>query len=432
MTDDAPTAPPAPTRGSARGASARRPRPAATAPDASAYGGAPVLRLKKREERRLLAGHRWVFSNEIDTELTPLKGLEPGADVVLEAANGRFLAHAHANPASLIAARVTSRARNRPFDAAELAQRVAEAHALRARRYPEPYHRLVHGEGDALPGLVVDRYGHAVVAQITTAGMERMKADVVAALLAVEGVDAVLFRNDAPSRELEGLSLYREQAAGDPVDTLEVHENGLVYRVPVDGSQKTGWFYDHRESRAALGHWVEGARVLDLYTYLGGFALNAAAAGAAEVLGIDSSEPALTAARANAEANGLADRVSFERDDAVEAMRRMLEEGRTFDVVVLDPPAYIKRKKDREAGLRHYELNNRLALRLLAPGGLLLSASCSQALDMPGLTDIVRRAAPKGHPGLQLLEPVQQAADHPVSPAMPETAYLCGGIFRQV
>ena len=413
---------------------ARRPSPprAAAAPDAAAHGGVPVLRLKRREERRALAGHRWVFSNEIDTALTPLKGLEPGADVVLEAANGRFLAHAHANPASLIAARITSRARNRPFDADELAARVGEAHALRARRYPEPYHRLVHGEGDALPGLVVDRYGPVAVVQVTTAGMERVKADVVAALTAIDGIEAVFLRNDAPSRALEGLESHREWAVGEPVEALEVRENGLSYRVPVDGSQKTGWFFDHRESRAALGNWVDGARVLDLYTYLGGFALNAAAAGAREVVGVDSSEPALAAARANAEANGLADRVSFVRDDAVEAMRRMLEAGERFDVVVLDPPAFIKRKKDRDAGVRHYELNNRLALRLLAPGGMLLSASCSQALGMDELVDVVRRAAPKGHPGLQLVERLHQAADHPVSPAMPETDYLCGGIFRQV
>ncbi len=416
----------------ARPADAPTRAPARAAPDPDAYGGTPVLRLKKGEERRALAGHRWIFSNEIDTGLTPLKGLEPGGDVAIEAANGRFIAHAHANPASLIAARITSRARNRAFDAAELAARIADAAALRARRYPEPYHRLVHGEGDALPGLVVDRYGHVVVVQITTAGMERMKGAVTDALLALDGIDAVLMRNDAPSRALEGLDAYREQVAGDPVDALEVRENGLVWRVPVDGSQKTGWFYDHRENRAALAPWVDGARVLDLYTYLGGFALNAAAHGAREVVGIDSSAPALDAARDAAETNGHAATTRFVRDDVVEAMRRMLDEGELFDVVVLDPPAFIKRKKDREAGMRHYELNNRLALRLLAPGGLLLSASCSQALDMTGLVDVVRRAAPKGHPGLQLLQPLHQGPDHPVSPSMPETGYLCGGLFRQV
>ena len=406
---------------------------ARTAPDAGAHGAVPTLRLKRREERRVLAGHRWVFSNEIDVGATPLKGLEPGADVVLESADGRFLAHAHANPASLIAARVTSRARGRPFDAEALAARVADAHALRARRYPEPHYRLVHGEGDALPGLVVDRYGPVAVVQITTAGMERMRGAVVEALLGLEGLSSVLLRNDAPSRALEGLSAYREWAAGEPVEALEVLENGLRFRAPVDASQKTGWFHDHRGSRAALARWTnEGARVLDLYTYLGGFALNAAAAGAAEVLGVDASAPAIEAARANAEANGLADRVSFERGDVVEVLRRLLDEGRRFDIVVLDPPAFIKRKKDREAGLRHYELNNRLALRLLEPGGLLFSASCSQALDQAGLVDVVRRAAPKGHPGLQLLGPLHQGADHPVAPAMPETAYLTGGIFRQV
>ena len=407
--------------------------PAAAPQDASAAAPAdvPTLRLRRREERRVLAGHRWVFSNEIDVAATPLKGLEPGAEVVLESAAGRFLAHAHANPASLIAARVTSRARNRPLDAGELAARVADAAALRARRYPEPYHRLVHGEGDALPGLVVDRYGPVAVVQVTTAGMERMRGPVVDALLALGGLDSVLLRNDAPSRALEGLPAYREWAAGEPVEALEVRENGLVFTAPAEDSQKTGWFYDHRENRAALRPWARGARVLDLYTYLGGFALNAAAAGASEVLGVDASAAAIDGARANAEANGLADRTTFERGDVIEVLRRLLNEGRRFDVVVLDPPAFIKRKKDREAGLRHYELNNRLALRLLEPGGLLVSASCSQALDQAGLVDVVRRAAPKGHPGLQLLAPLAQGPDHPVAPAMPETAYLSGGIFRQ-
>ena len=410
---------------------ARRAAPTvAPTPPAPGAAAAPVLRLRKREERRLLAGHGWVFSNEIDVAATPLKGLEPGAAVVLEAADGRFLAHAQANPASLIAARVTSRARHRPFDADALRARVADAAALRAVRYPEPFHRLVHGEGDALPGLTVDRYGPVAVAQLTTAGMERMKGEVAAALLALDGLESVLFRNDAPARALEGLEPYREWAGGAPVEALEVRENGLAWSVPVENSQKTGWFYDHRESRRALGAWVRGARVLDAYAYLGGFALNAAAAGAAEVLAIDSSAPALDAARAAAEANGLAERVAFERADAVEAMRRLAAEGRRFDAVVLDPPAFIKRKKDRDAGLRHYGLVNRLALELLAPRGILLSASCSQALDAAGLVDVVRRAAAKGRAGLQLLEPLHQAADHPVAPAMPETAYLSGGIFR--
>ena len=389
-----------------------------------------TLRLRRREERRLLAGHLWVFSNEIDTGATPLKGLEPGAPVRLESAEGKFLAHAYANPASLIAARVTSRVSREPFDEAMLRARLAAALALRTSRYGEPFYRWVHGEGDLLPGLVVDRYDDALVVQLTTAGMERRREEVVAALAELGGATSITLADDTAVRTLEGLPRERRQALGEAPDELVVRENGLDFRVPANVRQKTGWFYDHRESRASLRHWVRGARVLDLYTYLGAFGLNAAAAGAREVIAIDASAAAVAAAGENARANGLDGVFEAREDDAVEAMRGLVETGERFDVVVLDPPAFVKRRKDLDAGTRHYALNNRLAMRLLAPGGILLSASCSQALDEAALARVVRRAVPKERAGLQLLEPLRQAADHPVHAAMPETLYLSGTIAR--
>lgn len=391
---------------------------------------ATTLRLRRREERRLLAGHLWVFSNEIDTARTPLKGLEPGALVRVESANGRFLATGYANPASLIAVRVTSRRPDVALDRALLRTRLADARALRVRRYAEPWWRWAHGEGDLLPGLVVDRYDGTLVVQMTTAGIERLRDDVVDVLAGFEGVHAILLANDAPVRELEGLPRYREVVLGEIPDTLSVRENGLDFAVPAAVSQKTGWFYDHRESRAALRRWTDGARVLDLYTYLGAFGLNAAAGGAREVVAIDASGAAVAAANANARANGLDGVFTAREDDAVEAMRALAEAGERFDVVVLDPPAFVKRKKDLEAGLRHYALNNRLALRLLAPGGVLLTASCSQAVDEAALLRAVREALPKGAAGLQLLEPLRQAPDHPVHASTPETLYLKGTIAR--
>ena len=404
-----------------------------------------TLRLRRREERRLLAGHLWVFSNEIDTGATPLKGLEPGTPVRLESAEGKFLAHAYANPASLIAARVTSRTSRAPFDEAMLRARLAAALRLREHRYGEPFYRWVHGEGDLLPGLVVDRFGDALVVQLTTAGAERLRGQIVAALAELSGASSITLANEGAVRALEGLPRVRESALGAPPDTLSVRENGLDFTVPADVTQKTGWFYDHRESRRALRRWVRGARVLDLYSYLGAFGLNAAAGpragggraartgasgGAREVVAIDASATAVAAANGNARANGLDGVFEARVDDAIEAMRAMVEAGERFDVVVLDPPAFVKRRKDLDAGTRHYALNNRLAMRLLAPGGILLSASCSQAVDEAALARIVHRAVPKESAGLQLLEPLRQAPDHPVHSAMPETLYLSGTIAR--
>ncbi len=391
-----------------------------------------TLRLKKREERRVMRGHAWVFSNEIDTAHTPLKGLEPGSAVTLETANGKFLAHAYVNPHSLIAARVTSWRANHPFNATVLRERLSLALALRQSRYAEPFYRLVHSEGDFLPGLTVDRYDHVLVVQITSAGMELYRDDIVDSLQALTGATAIFLRNDAPVRELEHLPSYREWVVGEPVDVLTIRENSLHYQVPADVSQKTGWFYDHRDSRLSLAPWVKGRRVLDVYSYLGGFGLNALAFGASSVLAIDASAPATQAAMANAALNNMQDRFSAQCNDAVEAMRTLFEEGERYDVIILDPPAFIKRRKDREQGLRHYALNNRLAMRLLVPGGILLSASCSQALSQDELLQQMRQGAPKSSLGLQVLAPLQQGADHPVNISMPETLYLTGAIARLV
>ena len=391
-----------------------------------------ALRLKKREERRVQSGHAWVFSNEIDTSITPLKDIEPGAEVTLETANGKFLAHAYVNPHSLIAARVTSRRANHPFTATVLRERLATALQLRQLRYSQNYYRLVYSEGDLLPGLIVDRYDDVLVVQMTTAGMERYRDDIIDTLHSLCDARTILLRNDAPVRELEHLPLYQQWVVGSEVETLSIRENGLVFEVPAQISQKTGWFYDHRESRAALAPWVNGKRVLDVYTYIGGFGINAAALGASEVLGIDVSQAAVDAAQANAQLNNCADRFNARCDDAVEAMRSLFEEGQRFDVVVLDPPAFIKKRKDRDAGLRHYGLNNKLAMRLLNPGGIILSASCSQALSHDELLQQMRKSMPRDAQGLQILGRVQQGADHPVNCAMPETLYLTGAIARVV
>ena len=396
----------------------------------STGSGIARLKLKKREERRLEAGHLWVFSNEIDTEYTPIKGIEPGSPGVLESSSGKFLAHAYINPASLICARVTSRNKAKPFNATVLRERMAHALELRTSLYSEPFYRMVHSEGDFLPGLVVDRYDDTLVVQITTAGMEVFKDDIVDALVSLTEAKAVCLQNNTPIRELEGLPSYVEWVHGTAPEQLRIRENDIEYLVPTELGQKTGWFYDHRDSRMALRKWVSDKRVLDLYSYIGGFGLNAAAAGAAEVLSVDASESACAAANANAVANNLDKHFRSEPADAVEKMRELFTAGEQFDVIALDPPAFIKRKKDRDAGVRHYALNNRLALKLLKPGGILLSASCSQSLSLHDLQQALRNGVPKGGQGLQILQSFQQAPDHPANVAMSESLYLKGVIAR--
>jgi len=391
-----------------------------------------TLRLKKRSDARLSTGHLWVFSNEIDTAVTPLKGLEPGQAVTIERANGQFLGFAYANPHSLIAARLLSLQSNKPWDTTLLTERLDTALALREELHAKPYYRWVHGEGDLLPGLIIDRYNDLLVVQINTAGIERIKDELVKALGKYENVNHIVLRCDNAIRELEQLPLYRETVLGNAPETLKIFENDLEFSVPAELGQKTGWFYDHRDSRMALRQWVKGKRVLDVYTYLGAFGLNAAKAGAASVTAIDASEVAVTAANENAKANGLSDTFIAKQDDAVEAMRSLYAAGEQFDVIVLDPPAFIKKRKDKDAGLRHYALNNRLALRLLKPGGLLLSASCSQALDMQALQQSIQQSKPKESPGLQILEHYYQAPDHPVHVAMPESLYLKGVLVKKL
>lgn len=391
-----------------------------------------TLRLKKREDRRVRAGHLWVFSNEIDTALTPLKGLEPGAPIELQSASGKFLAHGYANPQSLISVRITGRKVSQPFDADQLRTRLTQALALRQALYPTPHYRWVHGEGDDLPGLVVDRFGQVLVVQITTAGMEAWRDYLVSLLTELSGVSTVVCSNDIPARELEGLDRTSCVLMGAQPDHLNVTENGIDFIVPTKAHQKTGWFYDHRATRHAVAARAKGARVLDLYSYLGGFGLQSAVAGATEVVCVDSSESALAALNDNAKQLNVSDKITTIQNDAVTAMRELFEAGERFDVVVLDPPAFIKRKKDRDAGSKHYHSNHKQALRLLKPDGYLYSASCSQAFSETDGIQAARQNLPRDYSTLQVLGSIRQGADHPVHAAMPETLYLTGFCARMI
>ncbi|HEY2675867.1 MAG TPA: class I SAM-dependent rRNA methyltransferase [Steroidobacteraceae bacterium] len=381
----------------------------------------PVLRLKRNEDRRLHAGHLWIFSNEVDTQQTPLPKFKAGELVRVLAHNDRALGLAYVNPHSLIAARLLS-TWTIP-DAAWLKVRFARALSLRRRLYTQPYYRLVFGESDGLPGLVVDRYGPACVVQIGTAGMERLKPAIQDALVQLLECEALLFKNDGSAREMEGLPSYVEVAKGSFDGPGTVIEDDLEFRAPLLEGQKTGWFFDQAHNRRALLQYVrEGARVLDVFSYVGAWGVRAARHGAKEVTLVDSSADALEMAEANAARNGV--RVITRKGDAFQVLEDLLAHGASFDVVIVDPPAFAKRKKDHPKALAAYKRLNQLAISLLADDGILVSCSCSYHVSAEELQDAIAKAARGADRQLQILEAGGQAPDHPVHPAIPETRYL--------
>ena len=381
----------------------------------------PVLRLKRNEDRRLQAGHLWVFSNEVDAQQTPLPKFTPGELVRVLAHNDRALGLAYVNPQSLICARLLGTWKLP--DAAWFAARIRIALALRERLYADPYYRVVYGEADGLPGLVIDRYGAQCVVQIGTAGMERLKAPIQDAVLQVLECETLLFKNDGAARELEGLPAYVEAGRGGIDEYGSVLEEGLRFALPLAAGQKTGWFFDQAANRRALTKYVRGgARVLDVFSYVGAWGLRAARAGAAEVICVDSSALALELAATNAERNAL--KITTLKGDAFAILEALADERARFDIVIVDPPAFAKRKKDLPKALAAYKRLNQLAMQLLGADGILVSCSCSYHVSAQGLEDAIAKAARAADKHVQLLEMGGQAPDHPVHPAIPETRYL--------
>jgi len=379
--------------------------------------------LRRGEERRLAAGHLWVFSNEIDTERTPLAEFAPGELATLRTQRGAFIGYVYVNPHALICARILSHDAAQPVDGALIERRLRAALALRERLCGSPHYRWVFGESDALPGLVLDRYGDIVVGQIATAGMEALRDEVTAAVRAVVQPAGLLWKNDTAARDLEQLPQESQLACGAVPDELSVSEAGLTFAAPLAHGQKTGWFYDQTANRARLARYLpQGARVLDVCSYVGAWAVTALNAGAGSACCVDSSQAALTYAAANAARNGRA--LETLRADAFDALRALGEQGAAFDVVILDPPAFIKRKKDIPQGQAAYRKLNQLALSLLSEAGMLVSCSCSYHLAPEDLVSAIQGAARHTGRFVQILESGGQSPDHPVHPAIPETRYL--------
>lgn len=388
-----------------------------------------VLKLKRGEDRRLRAGHLWVFSNEIDVSATPLTALESGQLVRIEADRGQNLGVAYVNPRALVCARILARAPATSLDPELFVQRLASALRLRERFVGGSHYRWVFGESDGLPGLILDRYDDVVIGQISTEGMETRRELIEAAIAKVFRPRVLAWKNDSGARDLEQLPhAFSVSWGSQPAEIIVVESlpDGSAVRcvAPLETGQKTGWFYDQAANRARFSAWLAPrARVLDVCSYVGGWSAVAAAAGAASVDCVDSSALALGFAERNVRAAGSAS-VTAHKGDAFAVLEKLAASGQRFDAVVLDPPAFIKRKRDHAVGLAAYRKLNQLALRLLEPDGLLVSCSCSYHLSGDELLGAIQTAARHVDRLVQVLHTGGQSPDHPIHPAIPETRYL--------
>ncbi len=381
----------------------------------------PLLRLRAKQDRRLRAGYPWAFSNEV--AMTPEhRTWERGGVVRLESAEGWRYGAFMFNPHSLIAARLLDRDPAAEIGAGWVRERLASALALRARVVPGAYHRLVHAEADGLPGLIVDRFGDVAVVQANTAGMDRLLPEITAALLEVLPLSAVVARNESGARVQEGLAQEVTLLHGVVAEAW-AEEAGVRFPIDPLTGQKTGFFYDQRPNRDRVAALAFGARVLDVFCHTGAFGLRAAASGARAVTLVDSSQPALDRAMAAAALNGLAG-VTAMRGDAFETMAALAAAGERFDIVVCDPPAFAKSKRDQEAGLRAYQRMTRLAAPLVERGGFLLVASCSHHAPLDLFTEQVAAGLQRARRDARIVHTGRAGPDHPEHPMLPESAYL--------
>ena len=381
--------------------------------------------LRRGREQRVLGGHPWIFRSDIERE----DGAADGLPVRVLTSAGRFLAMAVYNPRSQISLRILSR-RDEPIDGAFIRGRVRRAVDYRRRFADLNSCRLIFAESDGLPAVIADKFGDVIVLQILCLGMERFKADIVDALAKVLSPRGVYERNDVPVRELEGLSQQTGLLWGEVPDRVEMQENGVRFLVDVKEGQKTGFFLDQKENRAAIAPFVPGMRVLDCFTHTGSFALHAARYGAAEVTGVDISEHACACALENARLNGVEDRVRFECANAFDFLRAHQTAGEQYDVVILDPPAFTKTRSAVEGALRGYKEINLRGMKLTRDGGFFVTCSCSQHVTPDLFRGMLMDAQKDAHVQLRQIEWRTQGRDHPILLASPETQYLKCGIFQ--
>ena len=376
--------------------------------------------LRKTRESRVRSGHPWVFASDIER----VEGnFEPGDVVDVVSSHNTYLGRAFYNPKSQISLRMLT-THDETVDEAFFRRRVQEAWDYRNQFCDPASCRLIFSESDFLPGLIVDKFGEYLVVQSLCLGIEKWKQSIVRDLAEIVHPKGIWERSDVPVRRLEGLEQTTGLLYGEVPDSIDMVENGLRFVVDVKNGQKTGFFLDQKENRAAIAPLCKGARVLDCFCHNGSFSLHAAKYGAKSVLGVDISEEALEVARLNAENNGLSDVVTFEAHNCFDHLRELTDAHEQFDVVILDPPAFTKTRAAVESALRGYKEINLRGMKLVRKGGFLVTCSCSQHVSPDQFRDMINQAARDSKTKLRLVENRTQGHDHPILPASPETQYL--------
>ncbi len=389
----------------------------------SPTGTLPEIRLQPQRHQRLRMGHPWAYSNEIQMD-NSAKALARGTLVRVMTSHGENLGTAFFNPHTLISVRMLERNPRLVVDAAWCAAKLRTALALRERLYPGGFYRLIHAEADGFPGLVIDRFGDTLVVQRNAAGIDLLWPALRQAIEAVLAPAAIVLRDESHARSLEGLDTASETVHGAVAGPIRLVENGATFFADVAGGQKTGWFYDQRDNRAAVAKVSAGARVLDLYCYGGGFGVQAALGGAMQVVFADRAQAALDLAAQAAEANGVDAKCRFDKGEIFDYAANLDAAGERFDVVVCDPPAFAKSRKDVPMALKGYRKVARLAAALVAPNGFLLAASCSHNVETANFLEETARGIAETGRQARVLRVAGAAADHPLHPFLPESAYL--------
>lgn len=385
------------------------------------------LRINKAVAGRITQGHPWVYRNE----LSDLPADFPAGEVVeLTDSKGRFVATGYCNPKSVISVRILSLEREK-IDGDFFMKRIERALSFRKRFYAEEEsYRVVYSEADLLPGLIVDRYGSYIVIQVLTAGMDRYTPAIIAAVESLLSPRVIVARNDISSRALEGLPVEANVLSGKLEPPIVIRKNDLEFEIDLLEGQKTGFFLDQSENYLSLKGLVEGGEVLDTFCYTGGWSMHAARFNAKSVVGIDGSEAALNLARRNAVHNGFESQCRFETANVFDLLKAQEGEGRRYDCIILDPPSFVKRRKEIENAVRGYKEINLRAMKLLRPGGFLVTCSCSYHLSGSRFREILLDAANDVGRNLRLIALRSQAKDHPVLLSLPETEYLKCAILQ--
>ena len=390
-----------------------------------------VVRLNpKGDARAIRHGFPWVYANEVVTDRRT-KAITAGTIAILEDSDRRPMGLVAVNPASKIFCRMLERDVDTPIDQAWFEAKFARALTHRARLYPDPFYRLIHAEADGLPGVVVDRFGDVAVVQPNAAYADAMIDILVDALMAVTGVTTVIMNGTCRARTLEGLIEKTEVMRGTaPIAPISVPMNGATYMADVMGGQKTGLFFDQRPNHAFAAGLSKDATVLDVFSHVGGFGLAALAGGAASVLAVDGSAPALALAEEGAAAMGVSDKFTTRKGDAFATLEALAEEGAQFDVVICDPPAFAPGRKSLDAGLRAYERVARLAAGLVKDSGYLGVCSCSHAADLTKFRNASARGIGRAGRRSQVIHTGYAGPDHPLMPHLAESGYLKAVFFR--